>query len=78
MLIENDFKDFFQNILEEIEVHEKRDHWTLIERKDLPPEAKTIIAILSFKRKLYPDGSINKHKTRLCAHCGQLGTPMTR
>ena len=29
---------------------------------------KTILAIWSFKRKRYPDGTLNKHKARLCAH----------
>ena len=27
--------------------------------------------IWSFKQKLYPDGCLNKHKTRLCFHGGQ-------
>ena len=58
-------------MLEEIEVHEKRYHWKVMGRKDLPPEAKTIMAIWSFKRKQYPDGSLNRHKSRLCAHGGQ-------
>ena len=58
-------------MLEEIEVHEKREHWTLMNRKDMPAGAKTIMAIWSFNRKRYPDGSLNKHKARLCAHCGQ-------
>ena len=31
---------------------------------------KTIQAIWSFKRKRYPDGTLNKHKARLCAHGG--------
>ena len=57
-------------MLEGIEVHEKRDHWTLMEKKDPPPGDKTIMAIWSFKRKRYPDGSLNKHKSRLCAHGG--------
>ena len=71
MLNENEFKDFFQDILEEIEVHKKREHWTLMEGKDLTPGANTIMAIWSFKQKQYPDGSINKHKSRLCANGGQ-------
>ena len=71
MLNEDDFKDFFQAMLEEIEFHKKRDQWTLMERKDLPPGAKNIMDIWSFNRKRYPDGSINKHKSRLCAHGGQ-------
>ena len=37
----------------------------------MPIGAKTIMAIWSFKRKRYPDGSLNKHKARLCAHGGQ-------
>ena len=31
----------------------------------------TIMAIWSFKRKRFPDGTLNKHKARLCAHGGQ-------
>jgi hypothetical protein len=31
---------------------------------------KTIQAIWSFKRKRYPNGTLNKHKERLCAHGG--------
>ena len=58
-------------MLEEIEVREKRYHWTLMERKDLPPGAKIVMAIWSFKRKRYPDESLNKHKSRLCSHGGQ-------
>ena len=29
------------------------------------------MAIWSFKRKHFPDGTLNKHKARLCAHGGQ-------
>ena len=29
------------------------------------------MVIWSFKRKRYPDGKLNKHKARLCAHGGQ-------
>ena len=68
LLNKNDFKDFFQDMLEEIEVNERRDHWTLMERKDLPPGAKTNMAIWSFKQKQYQYGIINKHKSILCAH----------
>jgi hypothetical protein len=28
------------------------------------------MSIWSFKRKQYPDGTLNKHKARLCAHGG--------
>ena len=72
MLNENYFKDFFRAMLEQIEVRDKRDHWTLMESKDLPPGAKTVMAIWSSKQKRYPDGSLNKHKSRLCAHGEEL------
>ena len=71
MLNGNYLKDFFRAMLEEIWVKEKQDHWTLIKKKDLPPRTKTIVAIWSFTRKRYPDGSLNKNKAILCAHGGQ-------
>ena len=43
MLNENYFKGFFQAVLEEIEVHEKRDQWTLMKRKDITPGSKSIM-----------------------------------
>ena len=58
-------------MLDKILVHEQRNHWTFVERRSLPPGTKTIMGIWSFKRKRYPDGSLNKHKARLCAHGGQ-------
>ena len=39
-------------------------------RSDMPENTKTIMSIWSFKRKRYPDGTLNKHKARLCAHGG--------
>ncbi len=32
---------------------------------------KPLLAIWSFKRKCFPDGTLNKHKAQLCAHGGQ-------
>ncbi len=55
----------------ELEDHETRKHWTLMLRNNMPPGAKTIMAIWSLKRKRFPDGQLNKHKARLCAHGGQ-------
>jgi hypothetical protein len=42
----------------------------------VPKTAKPIQAIWSFKRKQRPDGTLVKHKARLCAHGGmqQWGT----
>ena len=71
MLKEDDYRELFQAMLERIEVHEKCEHWTLMERKDMPTGTKTIMAIWSFKQKRYPSGLLNKHKTCLCAHGGQ-------
>ena len=71
MLREEDHKQFFKAMDVELADHEERNHWTLMERKDLPIGTKTIMAIWSFKRKRFPDGSLNKHKARLCAHGGQ-------
>ena len=61
---------FFEAMEKEINDHEEREHWTMVERSSLPSATKTIKAIWSFKRKRFPDGRINKHKARLCAHGG--------
>ena len=70
MLKQEDKNDFIQAMLKEIKDHEDRGHWHLYERSKIPPGHKTILAIWSFKRKRFPDGRINKHKSRLCAHGG--------
>ena len=36
MLKEDYYKQFFQEMLDEISIHEEREHWTLLERKDMP------------------------------------------
>ncbi len=71
MLRESDHMQFFAAMEVELNDHETRKHWTLMERRDLPQGAKTIMAIWSFKRKRFPDGTLNKHKAHLCAHGGQ-------
>ena len=63
-----DWHLFFEAMEKEINDHEEREHWTMVERSSLPRATKTIEAIWSFKRKRFPDGRINKHKARLCAH----------
>ena len=57
-------------MLKEVDDHEKRGHWEVIPRWQKPADARPILAIWSFKRKRYPDGRLNKHKARLCAHGG--------
>ena len=71
MLCKADHTKFFEAIKIEIDDHETRHHWDLILHADLPPGEKTIMAIWLFKRKRFPDGTLNKHKARLCAHSGQ-------
>eukprot|EP00956_Cyclotella_meneghiniana_P029979 scaffold74389_cov38-Cyclotella_meneghiniana.AAC.6 len=66
----DDVSDFLKAMEDEVLVHESRKHWTMAPRSSLPPGIKTIRAIWSFKRKRFPDGRINKHKARLCAHGG--------
>ena len=70
MLQQDDKNEFIQAMLKEIQDHETREHWHLFERNKIPKGHKTILAVWSFKRKRFPDGSINKYKARLCAHGG--------
>ncbi len=65
-----DFCKFIQAMIDEVNDNEVRGHWTLIKRCNLPQGTKTIMSIWSFKRKRYPDDTLNKHKARLCAHSG--------
>jgi hypothetical protein len=62
--------EFIKAMINEVDDHKTRKHWTLMKRYDLPNGTKTIMAIWSFKRKQYPDSTLNKHKARLCAHSG--------
>jgi hypothetical protein len=59
--------------MNKVDDHESQVHWTLTKHCDIPPGTKTIMSIWSFKRKQYPDGTLNKHKARLCAH-GRMQT----
>ena len=61
---------FVEAMEKEINDHEKGNHWTVVHRNTLPPKAKPIKAIWSFKRKRKPDGKLLKHKARLCAQGG--------
>ena len=70
MFKEHDRADFVKAMQKEIDDHESRGHWSVVDRSQIPPKMKTILAIWSFKRKRKPDGTIIKHKARLCAHGG--------
>ncbi len=65
---EKDYHDFVLAMVHEVNDYKKRGHWTIMQRCDMPPNSKTIMSIWSFKRKRYPDGTLNKHKAKLCAH----------
>jgi len=70
MFKQEDKAEFIAAMMKEVEDHEKRNHWTVMPRDEMPKGAKTILAIWSFKRKRFPDGRVLKHKARLCAHGG--------
>jgi hypothetical protein len=67
---ESDYHEFFKAMVKEVDDHESRNHWTVMQRCTMMSDTKTIMSIWSFKRKRYPDGTLNKHKARLCAHGG--------
>jgi len=69
MLQQPDREQFMEAMIKEIRTHEENDHWEVVTRKSIG-NSKTILAIWSFKRKRHPDGSLDKHKARLCAHGG--------
>ena len=70
MLKLEDISDFVIAMVKEVEDHEKRDHWMVMRREDMPKGTKTILSVWAFKRKRLPDGTVLKHKARLNAHGG--------
>jgi hypothetical protein len=60
----------------EVADHELRNNWSIVHCSTVPKTANQIQAIWSFKHKRRPDGTLVKHKARLCAHGGiqQWGT----
>ena len=59
---------FIGAMVVEVAAHKERDHWTMVPRPFLPVVAKKIRSIWSFKRKRFPDGSLNRYEPRICAH----------
>lgn len=66
---QSDRKEFIEAMTKEVNDHHDRGHWKIVKRAEMN-FPKTIQAVWSFKRKRHPDGSLNKHKARLCAHGG--------
>ncbi len=69
-LKQDDWCDFVTAMEKEVLDHEGHGHWDLVHRSTIPAGNIVIKAIWSFKRKRFPDGRLNKHKARLCAHGG--------
>jgi hypothetical protein len=65
-----DVAKFVEAMAKEIHDHESHDHWEIVHHDTIPSGHKTIQAIWSFKRKHFPDRTLNKHKALLCAHGG--------
>ena len=63
-----DADKFIEAMGKEVNNQESHDHWEIIRHSTIPAGVKTIQAIWSFKRKRYPDGTLNKHKVCLCTH----------
>ena len=62
----HDADQFLEAMREEIETHEKREHWKLMKREDLPPDTPVLPAVWAMKRKRrVATGEIYKHKARL-------------
>jgi hypothetical protein len=75
-MTQEDTRLFVEAMQKEVADHELRIHWTIVHCSTVPKTTKPIQAIWSFKRKQRPDGTLVKHKARLCAHGGmqQWGT----
>ena len=71
MLKQLDRTEFIAVMGKEIDTHERRGHWELCKKSDVPDGMKTIMSLWAFKRKRLPSGDLLKHKARLCAHGGQ-------
>ena len=76
-LLQLDKKYFILDMIEEVETHKSRSHWTLMENievknkhKNKEWKLKTILSILSFKHKILLFVRLIKHKTGLCEHGG--------
>jgi hypothetical protein len=59
---------FVEAMQKEVAGHESQNHWNIVHCSTVPRTAKLIQAIWSFKREQLPDGTLVKHKARLCAH----------
>jgi hypothetical protein len=46
---ESDYHEFVKAMVKEVDDHESRNHWTVMQRCNMPSDTKTIMSIWSFK-----------------------------
>ena len=69
---QKDAKQFIQAAIDEISTHQKRGHWVVIPKEEVPMGTKILDAIWSMKRKRrLLTNEVYKHKARLNVHGGQ-------
>ena len=82
MLFQPYKSDFILAMIKEVEALEARCHCTVMKKSEVNnkynnkyEKLKTILSILSFKNKRFPDRILTKYKSRLFVHLGmqQLG-----
>jgi hypothetical protein len=64
-----DRPNFIRAMVKEIDDLFQNDVWQLRHHSEVG-DIQTIKTVWSFKRKRSPDGTVTKHKARLCAHGG--------
>eukprot|EP00957_Ditylum_brightwellii_P056609 4291001-Ditylum_brightwellii.AAC.1 len=65
-------KHMFDNeVWEKVPRKEMTDYYKSLKRQGIDVKRKQLMLIWSFKRKRHADGSLSKHKARLCCHGGQ-------
>ena len=66
MLKEPETSEFV--LIKESDNQESRKYWSGVAHWEKTSNVKSTMVSRTFKRKRFPDGRINKHKTRLGAH----------
>ena len=83
MLLQPDKEQFFKAMEDEVQSMFDQEIWKIVSRTEMEEhyaeerrkgreiKREQIMMIWSFKRKRSPDGTLTKHKARLCCHGGQ-------
>eukprot|EP00957_Ditylum_brightwellii_P038654 2922078-Ditylum_brightwellii.AAC.1 len=58
-------------VWEKVPMKEMLEYYRNLQRQGVDVKRKQLMLIRSFKRKRHADGSLSKHKARLCCHGGQ-------